>query len=224
MADDYDYLFKIILVGDSGVGKSNLMSQFTSGEFSLDNRATIGVGFAARNVDIQGKRIKAQIWDTAGQERYKSINNAYYRGAYGALVVYDITKRKTFDAVPNWLSDVCKHASSDIPVVVTLVGNKNDLEHLRSVQLEEASAYAEQQKIGMMETSALSAQNVEEAFMNTIQRIFDNVKELGIPEQSRGLSQGDQDSKISLGQGAGGRQGGSSSSAQLNNANNNTCC
>ena len=91
--DDYDYLFKVVLIGDSGVGKSNLLSRFTRNEFSLESKSTIGVEFATRSIEVDGKTIKAQIWDTAGQERYRAITSAYYRGAVGALLVYDITKQ-----------------------------------------------------------------------------------------------------------------------------------
>eukprot|EP00008_Paramoeba_atlantica_P003949 CAMPEP_0201493180 /NCGR_PEP_ID=MMETSP0151_2-20130828/36261_1 /ASSEMBLY_ACC=CAM_ASM_000257 /TAXON_ID=200890 /ORGANISM="Paramoeba atlantica, Strain 621/1 / CCAP 1560/9" /LENGTH=240 /DNA_ID=CAMNT_0047880383 /DNA_START=59 /DNA_END=781 /DNA_ORIENTATION=- len=186
--DSYDHLFKVVLIGDSGVGKSNLMTQFTMGEFSLDNKATIGVGFAARTVVIDGKKIKAQIWDTAGQERYQAINSAYYRGACGALIVYDITKRKTFEDVQKWLTDVLDHTSRNI--IITLVGNKCDLEHLRTITVSEATAYADQRKIPAVETSALSAQNVDDAFLQTLTRVYEVVKEdataYGDPEKLGG--------------------------------------
>jgi len=101
--DDYDYLFKVVIIGDSGVGKSNLLSRFTRNEFHLDSKSTIGVEFATRSIQHDGKIIKAQIWDTAGQERYRAITSAYYRGAVGALLVYDISKRLTFENVERWL-------------------------------------------------------------------------------------------------------------------------
>ncbi|KAK8601630.1 hypothetical protein V6N12_051459 [Hibiscus sabdariffa] len=96
---EYDYLFKIVLIGDSGVGKSNILSRFTRNEFCLESKSTIGVEFATRTLQVEGKTVKAQIWDTAGQERYRAITSAYYRGAVGALIVYDITKRQSFDNV-----------------------------------------------------------------------------------------------------------------------------
>ena len=128
MADaEYDYLFKVVLIGDSGVGKSNLLSRFTRNEFSLDSKSTIGVEFATKSIQAEGKTIKAQIWDTAGQERYRAITSAYYRGAVGALLVYDLTKHGTFENVDRWLRELRDHAEANI--VVMLVGNKSDLPH-----------------------------------------------------------------------------------------------
>eukprot|EP00124_Ichthyophonus_hoferi_P002778 Ihof_evm5s205 gene=Ihof_evmTU5s205 len=166
-SDVYDYLFKIVLIGDSGVGKSNLLSRFTRNQFSLETKSTIGVEFATRSIQIEGKTIKAQIWDTAGQERYRAITSAYYRGAVGALLVYDIAKHKTYENVQRWLTELRNHADSDI--VIMLVGNKSDLKHLRSVPEEDARTYAEQEGLRFIETSALEATNVEDAFVNTLQ-------------------------------------------------------
>ncbi|KAI0226081.1 Rab GTPase ypt31, partial [Massospora cicadina] len=138
--DEYDFLFKVVLIGDSGVGKSNLLSRFTRDEFNLESKSTIGVEFATRNVQVEGKSIKAQIWDTAGQERYRAITSAYYRGAVGALLVYDVTKHNTFENVNRWLKELRDHAESHI--VILLVGNKCDLRHLRSVPTEEGKQFA----------------------------------------------------------------------------------
>ncbi|KAH0870851.1 hypothetical protein HID58_077873 [Brassica napus] len=123
--DDYDYLFKLVLIGDSGVGKSNLLSRFTRNEFSIESKSTIGVEFATRSVHVDEKTIKAQLWDTAGQERYRAITSAYYRGAVGALLVYDITRHVTFENVERWLKELRDH--TDASVVIMLVGNKADL-------------------------------------------------------------------------------------------------
>merc|ERR1712194_798946 len=142
-ADEYDYLFKVVLIGDSEVGKSNLLLRFTRDEFNLESRSTIGVEFASKAVQLcDGKSAKAQIWDTAGQERYRAITSAYYRGALGALIVYDITKRSSFESVERWLYELREHADSTIQAL--LVGNKSDLEHQRVVSNEEAAAFAEQ--------------------------------------------------------------------------------
>ncbi|RQM28791.1 hypothetical protein B5M09_008208 [Aphanomyces astaci] len=111
--DEYDYLFKVVLIGDSGVGKSNLLSRFTRNEFSLESKSTIGVEFATKSIQAEGKTIKAQIWDTAGQERYRAITSAYYRGAVGALLVYDITKHPTFENVERWLKELRDHADAN---------------------------------------------------------------------------------------------------------------
>ncbi|PRW59514.1 Rab family GTPase [Chlorella sorokiniana] len=168
--DDYDYLFKVVLIGDSGVGKSNLLSRFTRNEFSLESKSTIGVEFATRSIQVDGKTIKAQIWDTAGQERYRAITSAYYRGAVGALLVYDITKQTTFENVERWLKELRDHADSNI--VVMLVGNKSDLRHLRSVQTEDAKAFCEREGLSFIETSALEATNVEQAFQRILTEIY----------------------------------------------------
>uniref|UniRef100_A0A3B5A4J7 Ras-related protein Rab-25 n=1 Tax=Stegastes partitus TaxID=144197 RepID=A0A3B5A4J7_9TELE len=139
--DEYDFLFKVVLIGDSGVGKSNLLSRFTRNEFNLESKSTIGVEFATRSIQVDGKTIKAQIWDTAGQERYRAITSAYYRGAVGALLVYDIAKHLTYENVERWLKELRDHADNNI--VIMLVGNKSDLRHLRAVPTDEARAFAE---------------------------------------------------------------------------------
>lgn len=167
--EDYDYLFKIVLIGDSGVGKSNLLSRFTRNEFCLESKSTIGVEFATRTLQVDGKTIKAQIWDTAGQERYRAITSAYYRGALGALLVYDVTKPITFDNVSRWLKELRDHADSNI--VIMLIGNKTDLKHLRAVATEDAQGYAEREGLSYIETSALEATNVEKAFQMILSEI-----------------------------------------------------
>ncbi|XP_042483395.1 ras-related protein RABA2a-like [Macadamia integrifolia] len=168
--EDYDYLFKVVLIGDSGVGKSNLLSRFTRNEFCLESKSTIGVEFATRTVQVEGKTIKAQIWDTAGQERYRAITSAYYRGALGALLVYDVTKPTTFENVSRWLKELRDHADSNI--VIMLIGNKTDLEHLRAVATEDAQSFAEKEGLSFIETSALEATNVEKAFHNILAEIY----------------------------------------------------
>lgn len=132
----------VVLIGDSGVGKSNLLSRFTRNEFNLDSKSTIGVEFATRSIQVDAKTIKAQIWDTAGQERYRAITSAYYRGAVGALLVYDISKQISYDNVTRWLKELRDHADSNI--VIMLVGNKSDLRHLRAVPTEQAKQFASQ--------------------------------------------------------------------------------
>ena len=164
--DEYDFLFKVVLIGDSGVGKSNLLSRFTRNEFNLDSKSTIGVEFATRSIQVDSKTIKAQIWDTAGQERYRAITSAYYRGAVGALLVYDISKHQTYENVTRWLKELRDHADTNI--VIMLVGNKSDLRHLRAVPTEEAKEFASQNGLSFIETSALDASNVELAFQNEL--------------------------------------------------------
>jgi len=167
---NYDYLFKVVLIGDSGVGKSNLLSRFTRNEFNLDTKSTIGVEFATRSINVDGKTVKAQIWDTAGQERYRAITAAYYRGAVGALLVYDIAKHATYVNVTRWLKELRDHADSNI--VIMLVGNKSDLKHLRAVPTEEAKVFASENGLSFIETSALDASNVESAFQTILTDIY----------------------------------------------------
>ncbi|KAL0903906.1 hypothetical protein M5K25_025969 [Dendrobium thyrsiflorum] len=168
--DDYDYLFKVVLIGDSGVGKSNLLSRFTRNEFSLESKSTIGVEFATRSVNVDSKVIKAQIWDTAGQERYRAITSAYYRGAVGALLVYDVTRHATFENAERWLRELRDH--TDPNIIVMLIGNKSDLRHLVAVNTEDGKAFAEKESLYFMETSALEATNVENAFAEVLTQIY----------------------------------------------------
>ncbi|GIX78657.1 ras-related protein Rab-11B [Caerostris extrusa] len=170
--DEYDYLFKVVLIGDSGVGKTNLLSRFTRNEFSLESKSTIGVEFATRSIQVDGKTVKAQIWDTAGQERYRAITSAYYRGAVGALLVYDIAKHLTYENVERWLKELQDHADQNI--VIMLVGNKSDLRHLRAVPTDEARAFCRYVKnnLSFIETSALDTTNVEAAFQQILTEIY----------------------------------------------------
>ncbi|KAD3068761.1 hypothetical protein R6Q59_017214 [Mikania micrantha] len=168
--EDYDYLYKVVLIGDSGVGKSNLLSRFSKNEFSLDSKSTIGVEFATRSIRVDDKVIKGQIWDTAGQERYRAITSAYYRGTVGALIVYDITRKVTFENVERWLKELRDHTDQNI--VVMLVGNKADLSHLRAVTTDEATSFSEREDVFFMETSALEALNVEKAFTEVLTQIY----------------------------------------------------
>lgn len=170
---DYDLLFKIVLIGDSGVGKSNLLTRFTRNEFNMESRSTIGVEFATRTTEIDGKRIKAQIWDTAGQERYRAITSAYYRGAVGAIVVYDISKSESYENVNNWLKELKENADANI--AVELVGNKSDLAHLRAVPTEEAKNFATENQLLFTEASALNAENVDKSFEQLLKSIYDMV-------------------------------------------------
>ncbi|TGZ72727.1 hypothetical protein CRM22_001908 [Opisthorchis felineus] len=171
--DKYDYLFKIVLVGDTGVGKSNLLTRFVKNEFYPDTGSTIGVEFASKHVYVQDKVVKTQVWDTAGQERFRAITSAYYRGALGALIVYDITHATTFENVVQWLEEIRRFADRDI--LVMLVGNKCDLRYLRSVVTDDAKEFARRESLFFMETSALDATNVDEAFRQIISEIFKQV-------------------------------------------------
>ncbi|XVF75262.1 hypothetical protein PTKIN_Ptkin13bG0173400 [Pterospermum kingtungense] len=189
---EYDYLFKIVLIGDSGVGKSNILSRFTRNEFCLESKSTIGVEFATKTLQVQGKTVKAQIWDTAGQERYRAITSAYYRGAVGALLVYDLTKRQTFDNVLRWLRELRDHADSNI--VIMMAGNKSDLNHLRAVSQEDAASLAEKEGLAFLEISALEAYNVDKAFQTVLLDIYHIISKKALAAQegasTTGLPQG----------------------------------
>ncbi|XP_006000337.1 ras-related protein Rab-11A isoform X1 [Latimeria chalumnae] len=171
--DDYNLVFKVVLIGESGVGKSNLLSRFTRNEFNHDSRTTIGVEFSTRTILLDGVSVKAQIWDTAGLERYRAITSAYYRGAVGALLVYDISKHLTYENVERWLKELRDHA--DINIIIMLVGNKSDLAHIRAVPSEEAQMFAEKNGLMFMETSALESTNVEAAFNSILTGIYKKV-------------------------------------------------
>jgi Ras-related protein Rab-11A len=188
-----DYVFKVVLIGDSAVGKSQILARFSRNEFSLDSKSTIGVEFQTRTLVIDHKTVKAQIWDTAGQERYRAVTSAYYRGAVGAMLVYDITKRQTFDHIPRWLEELRNHADKNI--VIILVGNKSDLENQRDVPTEDAKEFAEKEGLFFLETSALQATNVEASFMTVLTEIYNivNKKNLAADE-----SQGNGNSAASL--------------------------
>nr|XP_046249978.1 ras-related protein Rab-19 isoform X2 [Scatophagus argus] len=160
--DSFDFLFKIILVGDSDVGKTCVVQSFKSGIFIEKQQNTIGVDFTVRTVDIDGK--KMQVWDTAGQERFRTITQSYYRSAHGAMVAYDITRRTTFESVPHWIREVEQYGAAS--VLLILIGNKSDLHAERQVLFEDACTLAENNSVlAALETSAKEAQNVEAAFI-----------------------------------------------------------
>ncbi|KAJ2451676.1 GTP-binding protein [Coemansia sp. RSA 2336] len=159
----YDYLMKLLLIGDSGVGKSCLLLRFSDDQFTPSFITTIGIDFKIRTIELDGKRIKLQIWDTAGQERFRTITTAYYRGAMGILLVYDVTDERSFNNIENWYMNVEQHASEGVNKI--LIGNKCDIEDCRVVSKDMGQALANKFKIQFKETSAKSNINVEEAFL-----------------------------------------------------------
>ena len=168
---DYNYLFKILILGDSFVGKTNMLKRFLNNEFDMNTKETVGVEFGSKNF-IFGENdiIKAQIWDTAGQERYRSVTKAYYKGAKGALLVYDITRKSTFENIDNWLIDLRTNADKDILIV--LIGNKSDLLDNREVSSEDAQTKAEQYNVAYMETSAKNGDNISKAFTELVEQVY----------------------------------------------------
>jgi Ras-related protein Rab-14 len=164
-----------VLIGDSGVGKSNLLSRFTRNEFNLESKSTIGVEFATRSIQVDGKAIKVQIWDTAGQERFRAVTRSYYRGAAGALMVYDVTRRSTYNHLSSWLTDARNLTNPN--TVIFLIGNKCDLEAQRDVTFEEAKQFAEENGLMFVEASAKTGDGVEEAFLETARKIYQNIQD-----------------------------------------------
>uniref|UniRef100_A0A8C6WGI0 RAB1A, member RAS oncogene family a n=1 Tax=Neogobius melanostomus TaxID=47308 RepID=A0A8C6WGI0_9GOBI len=169
MNPEYDYLFKLLLIGDSGVGKSCLLLRFADDTYTESYISTIGVDFKIRTIELDGKTIKLQIWDTAGQERFRTITSSYYRGAHGIIVVYDVTDQESFNNVKQWLQEIDRYASENVNKL--LVGNKCDLTTKKVVDYTTAKEFADNLGIPFLETSAKSASNVEQAFMTMALRL-----------------------------------------------------
>jgi len=159
----YDYLIKLLLIGDSGVGKSCLLLRFSDDSFTPSFITTIGIDFKIRTIELEGKRIKLQIWDTAGQERFRTITTAYYRGAMGILLVYDVTDEKSFNNIRNWIRNIEQHATESVNKI--LIGNKCDMVEKKVVDSARGKALADEYTIKFLETSAKNSINVEEAFI-----------------------------------------------------------
>ena len=174
MADEeYDMIFKVVLIGDSGVGKTNILSRYVRDDFSIETKSTVGVEFGSKVLKVNNTSIKIQIWDTAGQEQYKSITKAYYKGARGAFVVYDITRKETFSSVEKWVDELKNNG--DEGVCIILLGNKCDLEDQRQVSTEEAMRKSELYKIALCETSAMQAVNIDKAFTIMVEEIMKQI-------------------------------------------------
>ncbi|KZT11416.1 ras-domain-containing protein [Laetiporus sulphureus 93-53] len=170
---EYDYLFKLLLIGDSGVGKSCLLLRFADDTYTESYISTIGVDFKIRTIELEGKTVKLQIWDTAGQERFRTITSSYYRGAHGIIVVYDVTDNDTFTNVKQWLQEIDRYASEGVNKL--LVGNKSDLTSKKVVEYSAAKEFADQLNIPFLETSAKNATNVEQAFLTMAKQIKDRM-------------------------------------------------
>ncbi|RMJ21050.1 GTP-binding protein [Aspergillus sp. HF37] len=161
---NYDFLIKLLLIGDSGVGKSCCLLRFSEDSFTPSFITTIGIDFKIRTIELDGKRVKLQIWDTAGQERFRTITTAYYRGAMGILLVYDVTDERSFHNISTWFSNVEQHASEGVHKI--LIGNKCDWEEKRAVSTEQGQQLANELRIPFLEVSAKNNTNIEKAFYN----------------------------------------------------------
>ena len=169
-----DYLFKLLLIGDSGVGKSCLLLRFADDTYTESYISTIGVDFKIRTIELDGKTIKLQIWDTAGQERFRTITSSYYRGAHGIIVVYDVTDNESFNNVKQWLHEIDRYACENVNK--PLVGNKSDLTSKRVVSTEQGKEFADSLGIEFLETSAKTSTNVEQAFLTMASQIKARMK------------------------------------------------
>ncbi|KAI8068854.1 putative GTP-binding protein ypt1 [Thamnidium elegans] len=177
MNTEYDYLFKLLLIGDSGVGKSCLLLRFADDTYTESYISTIGVDFKIRTIELDGKVCKLQIWDTAGQERFRTITSSYYRGAHGIIVVYDVTDNESFENVKEWLREIERYASEGVNRL--LVGNKSDLTDKRQVTLSNSKKWADSVNIPILETSAKNSSNVEQAFLTMARQIKEKMAILG---------------------------------------------
>ena len=173
-SDNYEQLYKIIIIGDSGVGKSNILRRYLHNEFKHDTKSTVGVEFGSKQLKVGGINIKLQIWDTAGEERYRAITSAYYKGSKGCFIVYDITSEVSFENVEKWYEEIMKSAEKGISVI--LVGNKCDLENERKISIEMGQNKAKNLNSPFFETSALNNINIMTAFQNISEDIYNKCK------------------------------------------------
>jgi len=182
---DFDYMFKVLLIGDSGTGKSNLLLRYADDFYNADIGSTIGVDFKVCTRTIDGKVTKLYLWDTAGQERFRTITSSYYRGSHGIIVVYDVTDRESFSHVRMWVQEISKYAGPSTHKL--LVGNKVDLVSKRVVTTDEGQMLAEELEVNFIETSARNSHNVESAFDVLLRDMVASAKEADAPRSGLGL-------------------------------------
>lgn len=182
--ETYDYMFKVLLLGDAGVGKTSLMWRFSDDVFNHTYISTIGIDFKLRTIDVQGQKVRLQVWDTAGQERFHAISVSYYRTAAGIMLVYDITRRCSFENIAKWLRKIDEHAKED--VIKLLIGNKCDMEQPRAVMREEGEKLADEYDMPFFETSAKENESIKEAFECIAEEIMERfVPGWGIREKDK---------------------------------------
>lgn len=221
--NNYDYLFKFILIGDSTVGKTCVLTRFVDGWFKTDSDPTIGVEFGSKVIKCKsGVTVRLQVWDTAGQESFRSITRSYYRGAIGALLVYDITNADSFDNLPSWLKDSLDATNQNIGLV--LVGNKVDLEGERQVDMNDAKEFAKENNLLFLETSAKNGQNIEKIFQILSEQILAKI-EAGLinPETELGIKKG-RDNGVKKGGGGSGKEGGEEVDLEGKKESKKSCC
>ena len=167
----YELLYKVIIIGDTAVGKSNILSRYVKDEFSPNSKSTVGVELGIKFLKIKNTKTKIQIWDTAGQERYRAITSSYFKGSNGCFIVYDITNEASFNNIENWYEQIQKETSKDIPIL--LVGNKCDLEDERKVPIEKGKEKAQNLNCAFFETSALKKINIDKIFEELVNNIYE---------------------------------------------------
>lgn len=184
---DYDFMFKIIIIGESGTGKSCILHYLLENRFKKNPNHTVGVEFGCKHMEILGKRIKLQIWDTAGQERFRSVTKSYYRGAAAAILVYDITNTETFAKLNTWINDAKTLSRQDICMII--LGNKSDLGSARTVSFLQAANFCQENQIQFLETSAVTGENIEIAFQTIAKTVLEKLKD-GQLQNFKGIQPG----------------------------------
>ena len=190
MSMNFNYLLKYVIIGDSGVGKSNILLRYINNTFSEEFKATVGVEFGAKNLEVNGRVYRIQLWDTAGQENFRSIARAYYKNSVCACIVYDITNRNSFNSIQSWIDDCTKQTPKSILYI--LIGNKNDLSDSREVQYEEGAEFAKQRDMIFLETSAKTGFNISAIFDKSVKQIDKNIidNKYDLTNENCGIRQG----------------------------------
>ena len=171
--EGYDWLVKLLIIGDSAVGKTNILLRFCEGQFTPNHLTTIGIDFKIKTLEVEGKKIKMQIWDTAGQERFKTITQTYYKGAMGIVLTYAVNDLESFRNIQNWVKQIKNHASENVCKI--LVANKCDLQDQRVVSYEEGNQLAQSLNMPFFETSAQEGINIQQLFQTIAKDIKDNI-------------------------------------------------